>query len=131
MHIMICIVICAVLYSTMNGHVSHNAYLHSLCIISRSLSVFLSCCCLYSFSLLFSLRFSALSFPGLSSPHRPLRFNPHLQFPPSARLSANLHHTTHCQREGEMKKREGGREGGTERMMVNKEEERWTEKQRH
>ncbi|KAG7236946.1 hypothetical protein INR49_032952 [Caranx melampygus] len=54
---------------------------------------------------------------------QPSPFQPCLQFPPSATLSANLHHTMRLQREGEMKSR---KEGGRERMRVNKAEEKWT-----
>lgn len=82
----------------------HNAYLQFSLVVSLSLMLF----SLPIFSSGF-FRSSAPSFPR--PPHSSLpspRFNPYLQFPPSASFSANLHHTTHSQQGGE---RNGGREG--------------------
>lgn len=109
---MICIVIGAVLCCTLWMPMCHNAYLHSLCIFSR-FSLMLLCLPIFSSdSSPFLYPRPSLASP---SPHRPLHFSPYLQFPSSASLSANLHHTTRRQREGETKiGREGGKEAGRE-----------------
>lgn len=69
-------------------------------IISRDLSLCLSHVVVFSCFLFFLHACPSQTFP---SPRSILRFNPYLQFSPPATLSANLHHTTHRQWEGEMK----------------------------
>lgn len=87
---LICIAIGAVVYECQ--------FVHTLSSPSASLSLFIAlfCCCFFFFP--------CLSFADLPSPHSFLHFSPYLQFSPSVTLSANLHHTTHRQREGEDEK---------------------------